>query len=267
MLKKKGSQSIEVKNAIKTHFHDFSNNRQLAEFLQINIGTVRRICYELDLNRLELEYFTPEQVNYLISNFQMIGDCELAEVFQQQWPKKKGWTKKHIEKKRKYLGLKRTQKQIQLIHHRNVKNGRFAICPVKAWNKRGRSPDGEIRYWTQKDTGKKYPVIKFNGSFRHWGRWAWEQAFGKIPPKYNVVFKDNDPYNLKIENLLLLSNAELAQRNAEKSSKGLSDNYISGILSPHDVELRQVLKSNTTLIDLKRKQLTLNRIIYEQEKL
>ncbi|GEP97678.1 hypothetical protein CCY01nite_39380 [Chitinophaga cymbidii] len=190
----------------------------------------------------------------------------MAEIFQKRWPKEKGWTKKHIEKKRKYLKLERTPQEIRVIHQRNVKAGRFAQCPVKAWNKRGRSPEGEIRYWTHKVTGRKYPVIKCNGDFRHWGRWAWEQAYGKAPKNSNVVFKDGDPYNLTIENLILLSNAELSRRNAEKSSKGLSDNYVAGLLSPHDPILRQMLKSNTTLIEIKHQQLILNRTIYEQQK-
>lgn len=262
---KSGIRECQLNSLIKKYYNQFSNNKQLAMFLGVKLSTLRTECYKLGLKRTEMEYFTPAQEKYLAKYYQTTGDSELAEIFQKKWPKKKGWTKKHIEKKRGYLILNRTQDQIKAIHQRNVMAGRFSICPVKAWNKRGRSPDGEIRYWSNKVTGKKYPVIKHNGKFVHWGRWAWQQHFGKIPKSKNVVFKDGNHYNITIDNLELLSNQELAQRNAEKSSRGLSDNYVAGLLSPGDLHLRENLKECKNLIAVKRKQIHLKRIIYGQQ--
>ncbi|GEP94481.1 hypothetical protein CCY01nite_07410 [Chitinophaga cymbidii] len=99
----------------------------------------------------------------------------------------------------------------------------------------------------------------------HWNRWAWEQAYGKIPPRTNVVFKDGNPNNLTIDNLELLSDAALAKRNASASIQTLSDNYIAGILSPKNTALRTLLQSNKTLLEIKRKQITLKRTIYGQQ--
>src|SRR5690606_27650109 len=102
--------------------------------------------------------------------------------------------------------------------------------------------------------------------FVHWNRWAWEQAYGKIPPKANIVFKDDNPCNLTIDNLELLSNADLAKRNTSGSIQALSDSYIAGLLSPGNTSLRAVLRSNKALLEIKRKQIILKRTIYEQQK-
>jgi len=240
-------------------------NTQLADQLHIKLSAVRHACYELGLKRMELEYFSKAQINFLKSQYHKIGDCELAELFQRKWPKKKGWTKKHIEKKRKYLRLKRTKKEIKKIHARNRIAGRFSQCPVKRWDKTGRAPEGQIRYWKRKD-GTEYPVIKVDGTFMPWARWTWQSTVGPIPKGFNIVFADGDCHHLSIDNLIALSNAQLSQRNSTKGSKGLSDNYIAGILSHNNTDLRVLLKQNPHLLQIKRYQLILKRSIYEHGK-
>lgn len=249
---------------IRKNYKRFPNNRQLAAFLGIKLSTLRRLCYKMGLRRMQMEYFNKAIEKYLIRHYHAKGDSELAEIFQKKWPKMKGWTKKHIEKKRKYLKLKRTAKEIRHIHKRNVKAGRFAMCPAKAWDKRGRAKEGEIRYWSSQ-TGKTFPVIKHNGRFIHWGRWAWNNRFGNVKKGMNVIFKDGNPFNLSLNNLSLVSNKELARINAQKSSKSLSDNYVAGLLTHKDPELRKIIKQYPYLLELKRKQLTLNRAIYERK--
>jgi hypothetical protein len=244
---------------------EFLTNSQLADQLHIKLSAVRHACYELGLKRMELEYFSATQINFLRSHYHTIGDCEFAELFQRKWPKNKGWTKKHIEKKRKYLRLKRTKKEIKCILARNKKAGRFSQCPVKAWDKRGRAPEGQIRYWKRKD-GTEYPVIKMDGRFTPWARWTWQSKAGPIPKGSNVIFIDGNSHHLSFDNLILLSNAQLSQRNSMKSSKGLSDNYIAGILSHNNAELRILLKQNPHLLQVKRYQLILKRSIYEHGK-
>jgi hypothetical protein len=262
MNKTSDLNSIEL--FIRDHYQQFTNH-QLSEKLRITISAVRTACRRLGLKRMELEYFTGEMVEFLKEQYTRIGDTELATIFQQKWPKQKGWTKKHIEKKRNYLHLSRTPDQIKAIHNRNVKAGCFRICPVKAWDKLGRTPDGEIHYWSMQKGARKIPFIKINGKFTQWGRWAWQQAYGEIADGMNVVFKDGNPYNLTVDNLVLLSNAELSRKNSAKGSQALSDNYVAGILTHGNLALRELLKKNPALLELKRQQLTLNRIIYEHE--
>ena len=140
------------------------------------------------------------------------------------------------------------------------------MCPVKAWNKRGRAPEGEVRYWSYHSTGYKYPVIKHREKFIHWARWAWKNQYGRIPKSMNVIFRDGNPYNRTINNLALVSNEDLARINSRKTSVVLSDNYIAGILTHKNPALRELLKNNKLFLEIKRKQLTLNRTIYEQQK-
>lgn len=40
-------------------------------------------------------------------------------------------------------------------------------------------------------------------------RYLYEQKYGKIPKGYNLIFADGDKYNFDLDNLVLVSNAEL----------------------------------------------------------
>ncbi len=135
-------------------------NKLIAWALGLKITALRMKCYEMGLYNLELEFWTAAQVRYLVAHYKMIGDKELAELFNKKWKKKKGWSFKHIEKKRKYLKLKRTSRQLKAIHQRNVDQGRFLLCPVKRWLVSGVAKEGEIRMWRSAN-GRLTPMIKF----------------------------------------------------------------------------------------------------------
>lgn len=232
----------------------------IAAALGLKITMVRMKCYELGLYNLVLEFWTPAQVHYLVKHYQTKGDKELAEMFNKKWMKKKGWSFKHIEKKRKYMSLKRTPEQLKAIHQRNVDQGRFLLCPVKRWLVTGVAKEGEIRMW-RSDNGRMTPRIKVKGKFIHWARWAWKSTHGRIPKGKVVVFKDDNPYNISIDNLETITRADNSRRNSIKSSQGLSDNYVAYTLSYKDPEMRALVKNNPGLLELKRQQLLLNRTI------
>lgn len=239
-------------------------NRELANGLGITLTLVRSKCYEMGLKRIELEYWTEKQVEFLTTFYKLIGDTEIAKIFNNNWPKNKPWTEKHIEKKRKYLKLVRTKKQIAAIHQRNVDQGVFLKGTIKRWVTTGQAKEGEIRMWRM-NTGNLFPMIKIAGKFIHWNRWAYAKYVGPIPKGMNVCFKDGDVYNTTIENLELLTREQLALRNVASASKILSDNYVAGIMSHGDKNLRSVLLEQKTLIEIKRKQLLLNRTIYVKQ--
>lgn len=52
-----------------------------------------------------------------------------------------------------------------------------------------------------------------------WGRWAWELNFGEIPEGYRVGYKDGNPKNNIVENIVLVSSEEYGKR-LSKLSKG-----------------------------------------------
>lgn len=240
-------------------------NLELADALKLKITAVRMKLYEIGYKRMEMEYWTKRQVNFLTKNYHTIGDLELAEIFQARWPKNKLWTKKHIDKKRKYLRLHRTEKELLAIKQRNKKAGRWALCAIKRWLKTGQAAEGEVRMW-EIHGGRKVPFIKVNGSFMHWARHTWIKTYGPLPKGMNVIFKDNNPVNQTIDNLMLVTNAELAKRNSDVASAGLSFNYIAGILSHKDPDFRKFIKQFPDVIEAKRAQLQLNRKINSYEK-
>src|ERR1700754_4629603 len=198
---------LEDKEVFLLEFYYKMNNQQLAKCLGMHLQSIRNKCYELGLYRMKLQYWTEEQIQFLKDNYQAIGDSELAEIFTTRWHKEKGWTLKHIEKKRMYLKLKRTKEELQAIQDRNVEMGRFAHCPDGRWLKYGVSKDGDIRMWRCAN-GRYVPFVKVNGEFTHWARHTWSQIHGPVPAGFNVVFDDGDPNNLEVGNLVAISNAE-----------------------------------------------------------
>jgi hypothetical protein len=233
-------------------------NKELAKALGMKLSMVRTKCYELGLKRMELEYWTDIQIKWLKVLYTFIGDMELALIFDEAYPKEKGWTLKHIEKKRMYLGLKRTKKQLEAIKERNKAFGSFRVGSKHTWQTRGAAERGTVRMWDGR------PYVKTEEGFKPYLRELWEQHYGPIPEGMNIrVVNTSLPY--AITNLEMITDAENARRNAQKSSKGLSDNYVAGVLSHGEPELRKLLKEDKQIIKLKRQQLLLNRTIYEQE--
>lgn len=198
---------------IQDNFYSMTN-RELADAMGLKLTKLRMFAYSMGLKRMEMEYWTTEQVLFLKKYYKTIGDVELAEIFNERWLKNKGWTKKHIEKKRRYLKLKRTSAELKKIHKRNVLMGRFAICNIKMWEKRGISPVGEKRIWFT-SLGLPYTVIKTKEGFVHYNRWLWEKEKGKVPPEMNVCQVRGDRSDPKIEDFELLTNAQLSQRNSQ----------------------------------------------------
>lgn len=93
---------------------------QLAAALQKKRTIVRNKYRELGLAKVKLEMWPREAVKFMKRNYKKVGDVEIAETLQKLYPKKKGWHKDHIAKKRMHLKLNRTKKQIEKIlekHH------------------------------------------------------------------------------------------------------------------------------------------------------
>lgn len=200
---------------IKANFFQ-KTNRELAEHLGLKLTTLRTRCYEMGLKRMELEYWTKEQVTYLKKYYRKMGDTEIAAYFDKKYNKNKGWTKRHIEKKRRYLKLKRTPAEQKAIQKRNTKNGMFKMCPVKAWETRGTvAKEGDVRIWPVSGVNHKH--IKINGTFVKLARYNWEQFHNKKVRKgYCITFIDGDPLNCNPENLERITMKQNVLRNASQ---------------------------------------------------
>lgn len=189
-------------------------NVQLAESLGLKVTRVRMELYAMGLKRMEQEKIPSQAVEYIKEHYRTMGDTEIAQELQQRWPKNKGWSKKHVEKKRRYLKLKRTKAQIQAIHTRNVALGMFADCPVKAWETRGgATPVGTIKIWCSH--GRRFQVIKLKAGFVHYWPWLWRKHFGPVPDDMVVRSRASPDVIAKPSDLYVMTRAELAAENRE----------------------------------------------------
>lgn len=109
---------------IKANFQSMTNEA-IAAALGLKKTSVRMKAYELGLQRMELEYWPPEAVEFLKANFHKIGDREMCRLFNAGYPKQKGWTTKHIQKKMSQLKLNRNKQNWLDIMERNRQNGSF----------------------------------------------------------------------------------------------------------------------------------------------
>lgn len=203
--------SPEEEKFLRENYQSMTN-RELADALGMKITRTRTFLYEMGLKRMEMEYWTEEQIEFLKANYKRIGDTEMAEIFEKTWPKNKKWSKKHIEKKRRYLKLKRTAKQIEGIKKRAIKAGVYAEVVKKMWQTRGVTPVGEIHVW-KRSGGNPLKVIKTEDGFAHLCREVWKKHHGEIPEGMVVTVKDGNTLNLNIDNLELMDRGELAQIN------------------------------------------------------
>lgn len=256
------SYSEKELNLLKRHHAD-QTAKQLAELLGWKIHQVREVLYSLGIYKIRLEYWSKEAVQFLKNNYRSMGDKEIAHKLESVQQKEKGWTLKHVEKKRLYLGLKRSPSDLIAIKKRNIIIGCWKDSNQKMWAKRGVFPEGTIRYQRM---GNDYrPVIKEDGRFIPYSNHRYRQLHGDIPKGMNAVFLDGNQYNLDDSNIGLISDAELGSRNTNVASKGLSDNYIIGVLTQKKPELREQIRQHPDIIKVKRLQLQLNRKINENQ--
>jgi hypothetical protein len=155
--------------------------------------------------------------------------------------------------------------------------GTKGVCigGVQTQFKKGHKPkntlhDGAIRVRTDRlknGTERKYQWIRISE-----GKWhmlhvhRWEKANGAVPRGHIVVFRDGDTMNCELSNLRL----KTRQQHAEDTRN--SDGYIamrmasaSGGKGRYDKELYAALLDEPELLEVKRQQLKLNRLITKQE--
>ena len=220
----------EMLNFMRDNY-DTLTNKQIADALGLRLHFVRDQLYRMGLKRMELEYWTDEQVKFLRENYKKMGDTELAEIFNARWKKLKPWTIKHIDKKRGYLGLRRTMKQLIEIEQRNLDQGRLNTRKNKRKSNfltTGPAKQKETRLY-KTITGIIEVRVRIGKKWLRWPRWKWEQHRGKVPRGMVVVFKDKNHFNTTLSNLELITRSESTRRYAGNASKNLSFNYVRKI--------------------------------------
>ena len=261
----------EMINFLKSNYMKM-NNRQLAEALGLKITVTRLKLYELGYKRIEMEYWTEEQINTLKEKYKIWGDVEIAEYFNKHFPKKKGWTKKHIEKKRRYLNLKRTRDEKSTVIDRNIKHGRYSKKHYLRWLGR-RTKIGTVKVWKYHN-GDSVPVIRINPKdypdyylrsnyFIKLSYYNWTQAFGIIPKGKLIIHKNHDTLDCNIENLECIDRVEAGARLID------NDRYIASRIFFRDKDKTKqsiLIKERPDLIEAKKNQLKLGRRLDELTK-
>jgi hypothetical protein len=245
---------------------DRLSNKEMEEALGIDIHSIRLQLYAMGLYRIRLHYWTDEQVEFLKENYKLMGDTEIAEIFESKWPKDKRWTIKHIEKKRGYLNLKRTTEELIAIEQRNLDQGRLNVHTYKRESRKsnfltsGPAEQFEIRMY-RSSLGVLTSRIRIGKCWLYWPRWAYKKYIGPVPKDHVVVMKDGNPYHTVPENIEAITRAESTRRYAAKTSIQLSDGYIVAQLTYGKPELRETIRNNPALIETKRSILLLKRQI------
>lgn len=158
-------------------------NQEIADALRLKKTVVRMKAYELGLQRMQLEYWTPVMVKYLKDNYKSKGDVEIMNYFKKHYPKSKGWKRNAIHKKRKYLKLHRTEKQLANIIRKNCAKG-----------------------------GPSYTIDKNSSSKNMHSRWVAQQIAWRNPQLQKELIKHPDIIELAKLNILL--NREIKKKTA-----------------------------------------------------
>ncbi|MBX4188239.1 MAG: hypothetical protein KW793_03855 [Candidatus Doudnabacteria bacterium] len=155
--------------------------------------------------------WSSEEHDLLLKNYRKIGDTKLAEMLNKNHPKAYPWTKKHVEKRRNYFGLKRTKEEEHDLRVANNGDGRH----FKAWSTRGRAAEGEVRVWDGR------PYIKVGNVFVPYFRHA-------VKAKKNQIVRTFEG------GVRIITREENQRLNAEMRSK-------------YSPELRETIKTLRTL--------------------
>lgn len=258
----------EVTIWLRDNFEAYPFNPPLANLLNVGLGSLRGyLLYELQLRRMELDYWPEEAVAELRANFMTTGDTELALRFEQKYPKSKPWTKKHIEKKRKYLGLVRSNGALRSIAERQY--GREASTPAATYGTW--AAQGEVRLW-RATNGVWGARVKVGKKWLPAGRYFWEQTNGPVPAGFKLIHRDRDATNYALENMELVPTGDVPRR-SHNGARDLSDKYVAAQLVGCRAKIPKAEKKRLAaeflkqpeLLHLKRNQLLLRRAILSHD--
>lgn len=131
--------------------------------------------------------------------------------------------------------------------------------------KKGHTPQNHKPMGYERINRDGYIEVKIRepNVFKAKHRIVWEQHNSKIKPGNNVQFHDSNRRNCDIGNLYLISRHEQMTRNSGSLNlpDGMVAAYMAGSRSTRDYAIAEELKKHPELLDVKRKQLLLNREI------
>lgn len=103
-------------------------------------------------------------------------------------------------------GKKMSSEVYERTKHTFFKKGNIPHNAKNDWEEVQRSDSSGRAYWRIKLPGKRKLVYKHI--------WLWEKEYGEVPTGYNIIFKNGNSLDCRIENLECISNAELMSKNS-----------------------------------------------------
>ena len=206
MKKKTNKQICEEQKVFILENWDKHSHRKMAELVGVPETSYRMYVRELGLSKQKHKAWTEEEVQFLLDNYKTMGDMEIGQHLNR--------SNKSICKKRRYLKLKRTKRQASKIRKKNGQRKGFGTGYGIATTKHHRAI-GER--WKIKDCPYWLIKTEYGIYFEH--RWLWIWNFGEIDKCSAVVFKDDNPDNLDLDNLALMNRNEISVYNRRASSE------------------------------------------------
>lgn len=167
----------------------------IAKYLNRSLSSVYGAASKLRLSKFT--YYTTEESQFVKDNYSKLSYTEIGNLLGRTTES----VKKHAQD---ILGVKRKKSDALDIQKRCCKATQF----TKGNLPHNTKDDGDIGI---RDGYKYLRLSLANWVLLH--RYNWEQVHGKIPKGFNLVFKDNNANNCQVENLELVSNADLMRRN------------------------------------------------------
>lgn len=225
------------------------SNKEIAEKLHLPEKKVKIYANNNKLRANKCEFYSEEDERFVRENYAHMTYAEMAI--------KLGRSKKSIHAKIKYLGLKRTTEQKKAL-----------IAKVNAHSvfKKGHIPkntkhDGAISKRTD-NQGVTYKYIRVSVS-----KWVplhiynYEKKYGPVPKGKILRSIDGNQLNCDPDNWQPVTRIEHLEMNSGR--KNLDDKYIIDKLSMRSPELKEKIAQFPEMIEAKRQQLKLMRIINE----
>lgn len=220
-------------------------NTEKTETAIKSVLNARRIrCGRKPKDRLitRLRIYTEAQARFIRENYRGRSVQEMTVLFNDRF------------------GENKTEQQIKtFVHNRGITSGRTGCFPKghAPWNKgtkgqgltganRGSFKKGDVPLntkplWTERVCPKDgYILMKVPERNPHTGCptrykakhvWIWEQANGPVPKGMAVIFRDGDKTHCKLDNLMLVTRAELLNLNRHRYKE------VPAELKPHVLAL------------------------------
>lgn len=175
----------EIINYVKTNYKDKSTIELSAEInkvfgLNTNPDSIQNLK-----TRIKKEGFI----------FEPIKNNGCFVKGQKSWNKGKKWDE--------FMSKESQEKSRATCFKKGNDPANMALIGTEKWKSghKGRDDEGFLYVKVRDKCGR------FNWEAKH--RYIWEQAYGKIPKGYKVIFKDGNRHNIVLENLALVSNSQM----------------------------------------------------------